>query len=254
MPLVRTEHSDSECEAHRGLFATTHWSVVLAAGARNTPESADALERLCRGDWYPLYHYVRRRGYSPEDAQDLTQQFFARFLEKSSFALADPARGRFRAFLLKSLQRFLTDDWKRTHRAKRGGRTSQVPLDGLLAEKRYAAELTDAMTPERAYEERWAMTLLEQVLDHMRQHYARAGKERLFEALQGFLWGADPSLSYSALAKDLGLTQEALRAAVHRLREDYRERLRTEVAQTVSGPTEVDGELHYLIGMVAAAT
>lgn len=251
---MRTEEPNSEPQAHRGVFATTHWSVVLAAGEKNAPQSAEALERLCSGYWYPLYTFVRRRGYSPEDAQDLTQQFFGRFLERSSFSLADPARGRFRTFLLVSLQHFLADEWKRAHRAKRGGGTFQVPLDGLLAEKRYAAEVTDVMTPERAYEEHWAMTLLEQVLEHMHQDYARAGKERLFEALQDFLWGADPPLSYAALAKDLGLTEVALRAAVHRLREDYRERLRAEVAHTVNEPGEVDAELHYLIGIIAAAS
>ncbi len=250
---MRTEYSDSECEPHRCSFATTHWSVVLAAGGRNTPESADALERLCRGYWYPLYTYVRGRGYSPEDAQDLTQQFFARFLEKSSFALADPARGRFRTFLLKSIQHFLADDWKRTHRVKRGGGTFQIPLDAVAAEARYVAELADTMTPERAYEERWAMTLVEQVLDQMRRDYTRTGKERLFEALQDFLWGTDCSVSHAALAKNLGLTETALRAAVHRLRETYRERLRDEVAQTVDEPGEVDAELHYLIGVIATA-
>ncbi len=251
---MRTEHSDSECEPHGGLFATTHWSVVLAAGDRNTPESAEALERLCGGYWYPLYHYVRRRGYSPEDAQDLTQQFFARFLEKSSFALADPARGRFRTFLLKSIQHFLADDWKRTHRVKRGGGTFQVPLDAVEAEARYVAELADTMTPERAYEERWAMALVEKVLDQTRRDYASAGKEGLFDALQDFLWGPECALSHAVLAKNLGLTETALRAAVHRLRENYRERLRAEVAQTVDEPGEVDAELHYLIGIIATAS
>ncbi len=251
---VQTEVPNSEPPARGGVFATTHWSVVLAAGEQNTPESAEALERLCSTYWHPLYTYVRRRGYSPEDAQDLTQQFFERFLERGSFSAADPARGRFRTFLLKALQHFLADEWKRRHRAKRGGRTFQVPLDGVLAEKLYAAELTDMMTPERAYEQRWALTLLEQVLEHMHQDYSSAGKETLFQALQAFLWGADPSLSYSALATELGLTQEALRAAVHRLREDYRERLRAEVAHTVSEPGEIDAELHYLIDVIVASS
>ena len=185
------------------LFATTHWSVVLAAADQETPAAAAALENLCRSYWYPLYAYVRRRGYSPEDAQDLTQEFFARFLEKGSFRLADPTRGRFRTFLLKSLQHFLADDWKRAHRAKRGGGTFQLPLDGVAADARYAAELADSATPERLYEERWAMTLLEQVLARMREEYGRAGKARLFEALQDLLWGPDASVSYGALATEL---------------------------------------------------
>jgi RNA polymerase sigma-70 factor (ECF subfamily) len=228
--------------------------VVLAAGEQNTPQSAEALERLCRTYWYPLYAYVRRRGYSHEDAQDLTQEFFARFLEKGSFSLADPARGRFRTFLLKSLQHFLADDWKREHRAKRGGGTFEIPLDSLEAESRYAAELTDTMTPERAYEERWAATLIEHVLEQMRQDCNRAGKERLFQALEDFLWGPAPSRSYAVLAKDLGLTEVALRAAVHRLREQYRERLRAEVAHTVSEPGEVNAELRYLISVIRTAS
>jgi len=251
---VRTEESNSGPEAHGGVFATTHWSVVLAAGQQESPQAAEALERLCRTYWSPLYAYVRRRGYSPEDAQDLTQEFFARFLEKGSFSLADPARGRFRTFLLKSLQHFLADDWKRAHRAKRGGGTFQLPLDGVAAETRYAAELTDTMTPERAYEERWAMTLLEQVLDGLREDYARVGKARLFAALQDFLGGPDPSASYAPLAQDLDMTPGALRAALHRLREQYRARLRAEVAHTVSDPSEIDTELHYLIGVVSGSS
>jgi RNA polymerase sigma-70 factor (ECF subfamily) len=236
-----------------GLFTTTHWSVVLAAGHGTDTRAAEALQALCRSYWYPLYLYVRRRGYGPEDAQDLTQEFFARFLEKGSFSLADPSRGRFRTFLLKSLQHFLADDWKRAHRAKRGGGTVELPLDGVVAEARYAAELTDTMTPERAYEQRWALTLLEQVLGRMREDYARVGKARLFEALQDFLWGPDGSVSYAALAQDLATTEGALRLAVHRLREQYRDRLRAEVAQTVSNPSEVDAELRYLIGVISGA-
>jgi RNA polymerase sigma factor (sigma-70 family) len=234
-----------------GQFTTTHWSVVLAAGQQELPQAAEALERLCRTYWYPLYVYVRRRGYQVEDAQDLTQQFFARFLEKGSFSLANPARGRFRTFLLNSLQHFLPDDWKRAHRAKRGGGASELPLDGVTAEARYAAELTDTTTPERAYEERWAMTLLEQVLERMREDYTRVGKARLFEALQDFLWGPDLSVSYAALTKALAMAEGAIRVAVHRLREDYRERLRAEVAHTVSDPSEVDPELRYLISMIS---
>jgi RNA polymerase sigma factor (sigma-70 family) len=248
---VRTEEPNSEPQAHGGVFATTHWSVVLAAGEENTPESAAALEQLCRTYWYPLYGYVRRRGYSPEDAQDLTQEFFARFLERESFSLADPARGRFRAFLLKSLQNFLADDWKRVHRAKRGGSTFVLPLDGDTAEARHLEELTETLTPERAYEERWALTLLEQVLARMREDYVRIGKAKLFEALQDLLWGAVASVSYAELAKELAITEGALRVAVHRVRADYRERLRAEVGQTVSDPGEVDTELRYLISVIS---
>ncbi len=248
---MRTEEPDSEPQAHGGVFATTHWSVVLAAGEENTPQSAAALEQLCRAYWYPLYGYVRRRGYSPEDAQDLTQEFFGRFIERESFSLADPARGRFRTFLLKSLQNFLTDDWKRVHRAKRGGSAFVLPLDGGAAGGRQLDELTEKLTPERAYEERWALTLLEQVLARMREDYGRAGKAGLFEALQDLLWGAVASVTYAELAKQLAMTEGALRVAVHRLRADYRERLRAEVAHTVSDPGEVDAELRHLISVVS---
>jgi RNA polymerase sigma factor (sigma-70 family) len=251
--MMGRETTDAPGAVAQPLFATTHWSVVLAAGQGGTLQAAAALEQLCRTYWYPLYVYVRRRGYGVEDAQDLTQQFFAGFLAKESFSLADPARGRFRTFLLKSLQHFLADDWKRAHRAKRGGGAFQLPLDGAAVETRYAAELADPMTPERAYEQRWAMTLLEQVMTRMREDYVRAGKGRLFAALQDLLWGPDVSVSYGTLATELAMTQGALRVAVHRLREHYRERLRAEVAHTVSHPSEVDAELHYLISVISGA-
>jgi RNA polymerase sigma factor (sigma-70 family) len=235
------------------LFATTHWSVVLSTADKDSPEAAAALEQLCRTYWFPLYAYVRRRGCCPEDAQDLTQQFFVRLIEKRILSFADPARGRFRTFLLKALEHFLTDDWRHARRTKRGGGAFEVPLDGGMAEARYAAELTDTMTPERVYEERWAMTLLERVLDRMREDYTRAGKQRLFESLQDFLWDPKPSVSCPVLASGLGLTPDAFYAAVHRLRAHYRERLRAEVAHTVGNPSEVDAELHYLIGVAGAA-
>jgi RNA polymerase sigma factor (sigma-70 family) len=236
-----------------GVFASTHWSVVLAAGQQESPSAAEALEKLCRSYWQPLYVYARRRGYSLEEAQDLTQSFFAHFLEKKSFRLADPARGRFRTFLLKSLQHFLTDDWKRNHRLKRGGGKIEIPWDIHTADDQYAAELAETMTPERAYEERWAMTLLEQVLFLLRADYAKAGKTRLFEVLQDFLWGIEDSASYAQIAESLAMTEGAIRMAVHRLREHYRQRLRAEVAHTVSNPNEVDDELRYLIRVISEA-
>ncbi|HRZ58003.1 MAG TPA: sigma-70 family RNA polymerase sigma factor [Candidatus Paceibacterota bacterium] len=235
------------------MFATTHWSVVLAAGDSVSPPAAEALENLCRTYWQPLYVYVRRRGYGLEEAQDLTQSFFALFLQKKSFSLANPARGRFRTFLLKSLQHFLTDDWKRDHRLKRGGGQVEIPWDIHTADDHYASELAETMTPERAYEERWAMTLLEQVLCLLRADYAKAGKTQLFEALQDFLWGTDGPASYAQIADGLGMTEGAIRVAVHRLREHYRERLRAEVAHTVSNPNEVDDELRYLIQVISGA-
>jgi len=234
-----------------GLFTTTHWSVVLAAGQQGSPQATEALEKLCGTYWHPLYVYVRRRSYGPEDAQDLTQQFFAVFLENECFSLADPDRGKFRTFLLKSIQHFLTDEWRRVHRAKRGGGAVSIPWDTRAAEDGCAAELTEAMTPERAYERRWAMTLLEQVLDSLRAEYAQAAKARLFEALQDFLWGPDASISYARIAEELDMTEGAIRVAVHRLREHYRERLRAEVGHTVGNPGDVDEELRYLIALMS---
>ena len=234
-----------------GLFTTTHWSVVLAAGQVDAPQAGEALEKLCRTYWYPLYVYVRRRGHSVEDAQDLTQQFFAHLLQKGHFRVADPGRGRFRTFLLHGLEHFLINEWKRAHRLKRGGGTPSLSLDAEDAEHRYANEPATTMTPERAYEKRWAMTLLEQVLAALQREYAEAGNTRVFEELAELLWGKDASTSYALIGERLGMTEGAARGAMHRLRERYRERLRAEVAQTVAHADEVEEELRYLITAVS---
>lgn len=233
------------------LFATTHWSVVLAAGQSADAQASVALEQLCRTYWYPLYAYVRRRGYSPEDAQDLTQQFFALFLKKECFRLADRSRGRFRTFLLHALEHFLINEWKRAQCAKRGGSRPLLSLDVAEAEHRYALEPATTLTPERAYEKQWAATLLAQVLSGLKQEYADAGNARVFAELADLLWGRDAAVSFAAIGARLGLTEGAARAAMHRLRTRYRERLRREVAQTVAEPGEVDEELRYLIAVVS---
>lgn len=238
-----------------GHFATTQWSLVLQAAATHSPEvAAVALESLCRLYWYPLYVYVRRRGYAPPDAQDLTQQFLARFLEHGSFARADPARGRFRGFLLKSLQHFLADDWRRAHRAKRGGGLSNLPWDGEIAEHRFAGEAREPTTPEQAYDLHWALEMLDRVVGRLGEEYAKSGKARLFAALQDALWGSEVGSAYGEIARELTMSAGALRVAVHRLRTRYRELLRTEVARTVQDPGEVDEELHYLIRVVGGET
>jgi RNA polymerase sigma factor (sigma-70 family) len=237
--------------AGQPLFATTHWSVVLAARNQETPEAAAALEQLCCSYWQPLYVYVRRRGYGPEDAQDLTQQFLAQFLSKGGFGLANPARGRFRTFLLNSLQHFLTDEWKRARAIKRGGGKLAISLDAQAEAERYCLEMAENLTPERAYERRWAMSLLEEVLAAMKQEYEQAGKGQLFRALQSFVWGPGESPSYAQIATDLGVTEGAARVAVHRLREQYRQRLRAHVAQTVDDPGQVEDELRYLIEVMS---
>jgi RNA polymerase sigma-70 factor (ECF subfamily) len=231
-------------------FATTHWSVVLAAGCGDSPQAAEALERLCRTYWYPLYAHVRRRGYSPEDAQDLTQEFFARLLAKHWLSTADRSRGRFRTFLLGAFSHFLANEWHRAHCEKRGGTQELVSWDQAAAENRYLAEPVDNLTPEKIYQKRWAATLLEQGLSRLREEHVAAGKSEFFEAVKAFLWGEKNTLSQANLAVALGLSEGALKVAVHRLRRRYRELLRAEIAQTVAGPDEIDEELRELMAVL----
>jgi RNA polymerase sigma factor (sigma-70 family) len=232
-------------------FATTHWSVVLQAGRGESAQADTALGQLCRTYWHPLYVYVRRHGHSPEDAQDLTQQFFAFFLEKRGFGRADPARGRFRTFLLHALQYFLINEWKRAQRLKRGGGRLCLSLDASEAETRYLREAAGTLTPERAYERRWAMTLLEQAMAGLQQEYAQTGQARVFEELADLLWGKEAAVSYAEIGGRLGLSDGATRAAMHRLRGRYRERLRAEVAHTVGEAGDVEGELRHLLTVVS---
>lgn len=232
-------------------FATTHWSVVLAAGDGGSGGAQDALENLCRTYWHPLYVFIRRRGHGPEDAEDLTQQFFAHFLEKHYFRHADPARGRFRTFLLRSLEHFLVNEWKHAHRLKRGGAAPRLPLDLVRAEQQLAGVRDFGATPEQAYERRWALLLLERVLESVREEYAASQRAHEFEELAAQIWGKDEGLSYAEIGARLGWTENAARGAMHRLRQRYRERLRSEVAHTVSDYTEVDDELRHLIRVVS---
>jgi RNA polymerase sigma factor (sigma-70 family) len=247
---MRAEASGSEAQAHGDVFATTHWSVVLAAGDASLPEAQAALERLCRTYWYPLYAHVRRRGYSPEDAQDLTQEFFARLLAKHWLSTADRNRGRFRTFLLGAFSHFLANEWHRAQCEKRGGRCEQISWDRALAENRYLAEPADELTPEKIYQKRWAVTLLEKVLSQLREEQVTAGKGGFFEAAKDFLWGEKNTRPQTEMAAELGLSEGALRVAVHRLRSRYRELLRAEVAQTVASPDQVDEELHELMAVL----
>ena len=227
-------------------FATTRWSVVLEAARRSTPSSREALSTLCAVYWYPLYAYLRRRGHGVHEAQDLTQGFFARFLEKNYLQVLDPARGRFRSYLLKALDHFLANEWDRTRAEKRGGRVSHLPLDLESAESRYALEPAHQSTPERIYERRWALTLLDRVLENLRSSYADSGKDRLFESLKPYLGGGEESASYREAGSALGLSEGAVKLAVHRLRRRYRDLLRAEIAQTVSLEEEIDDEIRHL--------
>jgi len=225
---------------------------VQAARTGDSQQADQALEKLCRTYWPPLYAYIRRDGHDPTEAQDLTQEFFARLLEKKYLRLADPDRGKFRAFLLKSLKHFLVNEWEKARTQKRGGGQCVIPLDAEIAESRYAAEPVQALTLDQVYEKRWAVTLIEAVLARLRGNYEADGRLPVFETLKGFIWGDQSTLSYAEAASQLGLTEGALKVAVHRLRGRYRELLRAEIAKTVATPGEVDEELQHLIAVLAA--
>lgn len=231
-------------------FRTTRWSVVLRAGA-DAAESRPALEHLCQQYWHPLYTFVRRKGHGPEETQDLTQAFFERLLENRSLALADPARGRFRSFLMSSMQRFLADDFDRRNRLKRGGGVRFLEIDGLDAEARYACEPATGLTPERAFEQRWVITLLERVLARIEAEAKAEGMGERFEALRGFLVEDRGAVAFAEIAGRLNMTEAAVKGVVRRLRARYRELLREEVAQTVEDPADVDAEIRYLLGLFA---
>jgi RNA polymerase sigma factor (sigma-70 family) len=232
-------------------FSTTHWSVVLEAGEGDTPAATEALERLCQCYWYPLYAYVRRKGHAPHDAQDLTQEFFARFLEKKYLTLADRSRGKFRSFLLTSLQHFLVNEWAKGQTARRGGGRHAISWDARDAESRYLAEPADDLTPDKIFEKRWAARLLQDTLSRLRDEYATAGKNALFEALKLFTWGERTASTYQQIGASLGLSEGAVKVAVHRMRQRYGKLLREQVAQTVGSPYEIDEELRYLRSVVS---
>ena len=227
-------------------FPPTQWTLVVAAGATPSPESAAALERLCETYWYPLYAYVRRCGHSSADAEDLTQEFFARLLEHHWIGRADRDRGRFRSFLLTAMKRFLANEWAKEQTLKRGGGMRPVPLRFDTAETRYGREPADTSTPEQVYERQWALLLLEAVVRRLREDYVRDGKGGLFDALQPCLVGSREAQPYAALAVQLEMTEGAVRTAVCRLRERYRERTREEIGNTVASPAEIEGELRHL--------
>jgi RNA polymerase sigma-70 factor (ECF subfamily) len=233
------------------MFPVTRWTVVLAASGTPSAESAAALERLCSSYWYPLYAFVRRGGHSPPDAQDLTQEFFARLLEHNWIARADRHKGRFRSFLLMAMKRFLTKEWDKAKTLKRGGQVRLVPLQLNTAETRYTREPADTRTPEQLFEKQWALTLLESVLSRLREDYGRDGKGALFDALEPCLIGSRDTQPYAALGAELGMSEGAARVAVCRLRERYRECLKAEIGHTVASAAEVDEELRHLLRVMA---
>jgi RNA polymerase sigma-70 factor (ECF subfamily) len=224
--------------------------VVLSAGHDDAPHARDALEKLCQTYWHPLYAYVRRRGYSPADAEDLTQAFFAWLLERKWLGRADQHRGRFRSFLLTSLNNFLANEWDKARAQKRGGGLV-VPLPRDEAEARCAWELADHFTPEQSFEWRWALTLLDRVMSRLGAEFAHEGKTELFAALKPCLLGDRSAQPYAILASTLGVTEGSVKVAVYRLRQRYRRLLRDEIARTVAAPEEVEEELRYLFAVLA---
>jgi RNA polymerase sigma factor (sigma-70 family) len=248
---VRTEETHGVPGTDGGTFVTTHWSVVLEARTHQLPEAAEALENLCRFYWYPLYAYVRRRGYRAEDAQDLTQAFFAHLLSKDFLRGVGPEKGRFRSFLLACLKHFLADEWEKAHTAKRGGASPAPPMDWEEAENRYVLEGAAEASPEGLYERRWAISLLDHTLDRLRTEAVAGGKQVVFEALQGCLLGDRQSETYAQLGARLGLSETSVKVVVHRLRQRYRELLRDQIAHTVARPEEIEEEMRYLFEVVS---
>jgi RNA polymerase sigma-70 factor (ECF subfamily) len=239
----------------RDRFATTHWSLVLAASRRASADvadalAADALATLCAHYWYPLYAQVRRRGHDADEAQDMVQEFFARLLEHHDLQAADQRRGRFRSFLLAALDHFLANEWRRGRAQKRGGGRKPLALDFERGEQRYLREPCHTMTAERVYERHWALTLIERAVAGLREEFAQTGKLDQFDRLKPYLGGDEGTVPYREIAGALGMSEGAVKVAVHRLRRRCRELVRAEIAQTVAGPQELEDELRDLFAAV----
>jgi RNA polymerase sigma-70 factor (ECF subfamily) len=240
-------HSDTPIESNDPrIFATTHWSVVLAAGESDAAPSQRALETLCRANWYPLYAYVRRKGYKPEEAQDLTQEFFAQLIAKDHVRLADRNKGKFRGFLLARFDFFLAREWSRAHRQKRGGLFTFISMDQQPPEERYRLEPADHDTPERNFLRQWALTVLKQAMNALQAECDANGKAPLFREAKNLISGERHGASYAQISRSLHMGEGAARVAVHRLRQRYGELLRREIAHTVTREQEVEEELRYL--------
>src|SRR4030095_5558738 len=241
--------SQGSFDSGGGAFVTTHWSVVLAAQGHSTAGD-EALEKLCRTYWWPLYGFVRRNGHNPEEAQDLTQGFFELLLERHDLNAVRREKGRLRSYLLVSLKNFMAKARRREFAIKRGEGRALVPLEELLARERVGAEPSDSLTADRIFERRWALTLLEQVLTRLESEYRAAGNGRLFECLKDFLSDEPGQRSQADVATELGMTENAVKQAFHRLRRRYRELLRDEIAQTVAVPGDVEDEMRHFISVL----
>jgi RNA polymerase sigma factor (sigma-70 family) len=228
------------------VFSTTHWSVVLNAGLADSPKASDALAKLCQTYWYPLYAYVRRKGYDAPDAQDLTQEFFARLVARNFLGVADRSKGKFRSFLLGSFEHFLAREWTKAHAQKRGGGQAAFSLDAMDTEIRYRNEPRHDLTPDKLFERRWATTVLEQAMGQLQDEFVANDKADLFAKLQGVLSGEKADCPYGEIAASLGMSEGALKVTIHRLRHRFGELVRAQIAQTVATLEEVDEELRYL--------
>jgi RNA polymerase sigma factor (sigma-70 family) len=249
--VASTEHHPDSSAPGGANFAVTRWSVVLAAGSSDSNNARDALETLCRTYWRPIYAFVRRQGHKPPDAQDLTQEFFARLLQKNYLGAVDRAKGRFRSFLLVCLKNFLANEWDKAGAQKRGAHPILIPIEAQSAETSCGFEPAENATADKIFERRWALTLLEQVLARLRAEYTREGNTRAFEELKSALKGERRSVPYSEIAGRLGMSEGAVKVAVHRLRQRYRELLREEIAHTVSGPEQVEEEIRALFAALS---
>ena len=236
-------------------FCTTHWSLVLtAAQGDNSPSAREALARLCSIYWYPLYAFCRRQGRQPHDAEDLTQGFFSRLLEKNRLGAVQPENGRFRDFLLACFKNFLSNEWDRTRALRRGGGCRILSLNAEEAEQRYALEPSDDLTPEVLFERKWAWAVLNQTMNELRRDYVTEGKGDQFDQLQGFLPGGLGTVSRADLAADRGVTVGAIDVAVHRLRQRFGARLREQIASTVASEADVKEEIRHLISILGGCT
>ena len=247
-----TDSSTNSTSPRADCFVTTRWTVVLAAGRKSSAQSDRALGELCQTYWYPLYAYVRRQGKTKEDAEDLVQAFFEKFLEKNYLEGLSAERGKFRAFLLASLKHFLANEWDKSQRQKRGGGIKHLTLDWQSADQRFHLDPADPSSPDKTFDREWALALLERVIVRLREECVAADKAPLFEQAKGYLMVGEAAIPYADAAKSLGLDEGAVRVAVHRLRKRYRELLRDEIAQTLDDPAQVTEELRSLQAALAS--
>jgi RNA polymerase sigma factor (sigma-70 family) len=243
--------TDSQSSPPRDIFVTTRWTVVLHAGRKSSPQSDRALGELCQTYWYPLYAFVRHKGKTKEDAEDLVQAFFEKFLEKNYLEGLSAERGKFRAFLLASLKHFLANDWDRSQRQKRGGGVTHLSLDWQSADARFHLDPPDPSSPDKMFDREWALALLERVVTRLRDECVKDGKDEMFRQAKGYLMVGESAIPYAEAARALGMDEGAVRVAVHRLRKRYRELLREEIAQTLDDPAQVAEELRSLQAALA---